>query len=245
MAQRFDLEEWTRLHGKIYPSSNTPAQISRKQWFLMKIPAEHAATIPQPSMPIAQLISSTTLPSLSVTTSLSSEFSFDPPILLINNLSALCLPPLAHTESMLASFGQAWFDGKHSVVDPTNNKLRLPFWILQYWLRMGHAVTAKTRWEEAQKWLLTHQDLVHPMAGVVRDAIDSFKTLGWDVPLWHKGSNLQSLNLVEFLSTRMIRGDLVDVMIESIVQRIRLNPDLHEQVSVEDLLRMTPVERHI
>jgi len=58
--------------------------------------------------------------------------------------------------------------------------------------------------------------------------------LGWDVPLWHKGSNLQSLNLVEFLSTRMIRGDLVDVMIESIVQRIRLNPDLHEQVSVED-----------
>jgi hypothetical protein len=236
MARHFDLEEWVRLHGKTYPTLNTPAQVSREQRFLMKIPAGHAAAIPPPSMPIALLISSTTLPSLSLTTaSLSTEFSSDPPILSIDNLSALRLPPLAYTQSMLASFGQAWFDGKLSVVDPTNNKLRLPFWILQYWLKMGQATTAKSQWEAAQKWLLTHRDSIHPMAGVVQDAIDSFKTLGWNVRLSHQATNLRSLDIVELLSTQMIHSRVVDAMINSIAEHVRLDPDLHRRISVEDL----------
>jgi hypothetical protein len=73
------------------------------------------------------------------------------------------------------------------------------------------------------------------MAGVVQGAIDSFKTLGWDVQLLHQASDLRSLDIMELLSTQMIHSRVVDAMIKSIIKCLRLNPDLYCHVSVEDL----------
>jgi hypothetical protein len=254
MDRRFNLEEWILVHGKIYPGSNTPAQISRERRILLKIPLKHAANIPQPSKPITHLLSSTTLPSLIPTPPiLATEFSIDPPILSTNYLPTLSLPPLAYTQSMLLLFGQAWFDGMHSVIDPTNKKRCLPFWILQYWLRMGHAITARAQWEAAHKWLLSLRNSVHPMSSVVQDALNSFQTLGWDVLLSEQTAGLQaaglrpvalqSLNTAALLSTHMIRGGLVDAMIQLLVERVHLSPIHHQRVSVEDLtFSDTPID---
>ena len=236
MTQRFNLGEWVVIHGKTFPETNTPAQIARERRLLLGIPADHTSNIPPASLAISLLLSMK-LPPLLVTTptgSHPSPFSPEIPEQYVD-LTRLSPPPLHHTKQLLASFNQAWFDGMQSVKYPGDDTMRLPFWILEYWLRMGHAIVAKSRWEAAHQWLLAHQASIHPLVRVVHDALESFQSVGWDVKLRLKGVELHSLELVELLSNGMVDGRLVDAMIESIADRVRLDPDLQHCVSVQDL----------
>jgi len=55
-------------------------------------------------------------------------------------------------ESLLAGFGQAWFDTKKSIW-LWGSSTRLPFWILSFWGTVTKIHRAKKRWADAAAWL--------------------------------------------------------------------------------------------
>jgi hypothetical protein len=77
--------------------------------------------------------------------------------------------------------------------------------------------------------------LANLLSSLVRDALDSFETTGWNTPLPAPASFLTSLELSVFLSTQLVHGRVIDAMMASITERVRLTPILRDRVSVESL----------
>jgi hypothetical protein len=223
------------MHGNVFPAANTPLEITQEQQQLLRIPPEFASDIPDKSMPIARLLCFTSFPPFLDDTPYTWLLSAEQPCRGISKFTTIEMPPVACVQHLLDSLDQALFDGMHSVVHPTYHTPLLPLWVLEYWVRMRNVVDARDQWAEARKWLLKCEDPANPLSSLVHDALKSFETVGWNTPLPAPASFLSSLELSVFLSTRLVHGHVIDAMMASIADRVRLTPNLRGRISVESL----------
>jgi hypothetical protein len=223
-----------------FPACPTLSEAIKARRGLLQIPSEVASSMPLPSMLIANLLRYKSFPPpLNPKTTTIRLYSPERPMLDQSRLRSLAVPAVAFTQNLLDDLNQALLGGHRSVVCPGHDALRLPFWILPYWIQICHAMDAQHEWAAAHDWLLKLSKEVTLFTTVAHDALNSFNQLGWDVPLQDPATHLRSRELVSFLSTEMVNGRVIDAMMNSIVQRVQHMPFLRDRVSVENLPCLT------
>jgi len=151
----WDERAWIRA-GKTYPSSDTPAFILTERSKVLQIPSAYISNIPDKRLSIIDLLKCPLLPQASVLISQkgSSSYSDEIPN---ENLACLLMqpiPPKSWLQALEAAFGQAWFDGRRSIVDSRFKHSRLPLWVLSYWKEMSRVLEQRAMWKKAEEWLL-------------------------------------------------------------------------------------------
>jgi Ulp1 protease family, C-terminal catalytic domain len=217
---------------------------------LLTIPPLMRAFVPSESLPVAHFLQFPSLPSIDHSLSLPSQpfafFSIDYASETLPDAFTECsLPPTAVSSRLLEIIPQAVDAGYQSIVDPRCSSLRLPIWVISYWHKLARASTGQKSWDAAHSWLSQRSGGNSAQAVIARDALQTFESLGWDVPLHGFAAGMQSLHLAEFLASNVVKGRFVDAMIASISERVNCVPDLRKSVLIEDLtfsetLRLEP-----
>jgi hypothetical protein len=205
----FNSSKW--LNGQHrYPKANIPKDILNERRRLLRIPLFYAGFIPSSKISIHDLLDSTSLPvfdnHLALHPNNNPIFSSRPADTnLPYDLTARAIPSVTSTSALLLSFGQHWFDGAQSLVDPREPSQSLPFWVLQYWNRLGLVLEAKHAWHIAHTWVISCASPLHPQFHVVQKVLTSFKILGWNVVMKGAAGGTTSLEWAEFLLSTAIK----------------------------------------
>ena len=140
--------------GKTYPSSDTPAFILAERLELIQIPSAYISSIPDKQLSIIDLLKYPLLPQSSVLIlqTGSSSYSDEMPNKNLECLLTWPIPLKSWLQALEAAFGQAWFDGKRSIIDFWFKQSQLPWWVLSYWKEMSEALERRAHWKKTEEW---------------------------------------------------------------------------------------------
>lgn len=156
----FDPSTWIGV-GKTF-SDSLPNEVYNKKREILKIPDTFRTRLPTPTSLINDFIEYP-LPLQS------GNFSFHqtgdwfstavprtPPEILLTRR----IPPARVLKELDSAFGQMWFDGAASIVDPQfkNGNERFPLWVLSLWREMEKTIQHQKLWRSSVRWLelITH-----------------------------------------------------------------------------------------
>jgi Ulp1 protease family, C-terminal catalytic domain len=203
---------------------------------LLSIPITYRKYIPNQAVSVVELLAFDPPPLLDPSgIDLTPVFSPRKPTINPALLQKLPVPPLDFTHTAKSAFEQARFNGQLSIVHPQDMTVHLPFWILTYWERMWHVLTARTSWFKARKWLQDLVTVIHPMSALVTKALNSLTIIGWDIFLSGPAKHLLTRNLTPLLSTSEIAGNLLDGILLRVIDHINVTQHLSGKVLLEDL----------
>jgi len=230
----FDPSLWIGCQKKY---KDVPLHVCNALTKLRQIPKAVLSLLPSPDVPILDFIS-LKLPHQSaelVMVKIDKCFSPDAPQKDVQAFLRRSIPPKSFITIMENSLGQAWFDGKVSIVDPRymGSDNRLSFWVPTYWRRMDGIIKAQQRWWEARAWLQkegTKADLPLPLLS----EHELFVSIGWNVPLAKavtKSPGITTYTLAQFLSDRWLDQEAMELMITHLQKRLQQDPN-HKKVMI-------------
>lgn len=163
VSEDWNEEDWiVPAAPKAYPTTDVPDIVERKREELLELPSQCAHLIPPDEM-AAMDLTRWPLPTLrnSIVTLFQSfdsrkAFSFDAPMdteEVVRILSTRSIPDPQFLRGCNDAFGQAWFDGRKSIIDLKYPKDRLPFWVLSFWEKIRSATAVKGEWLAALHWV--------------------------------------------------------------------------------------------
>ena len=133
-------KQWIKA-GKQYPKDNTPYEVLWAREDILKIPDLHLKLLPAPNLPVAQFLQHELPPQSAeiIMTKVQSWFTPDTPITDTKALLNRPIPPIIFLLDLEKGFGQAWFDGARSIVDPrfNNSTECFPLWVLTFWKKLS------------------------------------------------------------------------------------------------------------
>ncbi len=219
-------EEWCN-RGLRYPKDDTPEVVRNTERLIRRIPLPWTHLLPSPKLPIAQLLDFT-LPSQSaamVVTPTTFEFSHELPIDNLGSCSTRPIPSRQYLEKLESNFGQAWFDGKKSIVDNRYKASRLPVQALSVWKEMAIVSRKRNTWREAEEFL-TSRERKQLYSGAVSEALQLFHDLHWGGFVQVLGANAPLETLTILLSEEWLVSEVVDMLCTHLQSRVRRNRDL-------------------
>lgn len=231
--------EWIG-RGLKYPSSNTPQVVLDARQQLLTLPRQDL--LPTPSTSVLMLLSTTfppQMPSL-VVPNIDTLFSHLPPTEPLSALMIRPLPPSHCLQLMNSHVGQAWFDGKQSIIDWRYKDSRFPLSALTYWLQVERTSKILAVWQAADLWLKTWGGEDTSGAEEARDGLAS---LPWDEEyqaLDMVGMRMETLGIM--LSDEWWSDEHIDMCVTYLAQRVHVDPLLSETTVVARLRFMQEVE---
>jgi len=230
--------------GKTYPSSNTPAFILAERSKVIQIPSAYISNIPNKQLSIIDLLKYPLLSQASVLILQkgSSSYSNEMPNENLECLLTRPIPPKAWLQALEAALGQAWFDGKRSIIDPRFKQSRLPLWVLSYWKEMSEVLEQRARWKKAEEWLRRwgeSGDLLEE-ADRVREMLAS---LDWGSAVSALGATCPKHNLTHLLSDDWIDDEIMNMTMHDLAARVHLDPDLSKTTIVANLALQNDIHK--
>ena len=132
---------------------DVPTHVSDAKRDRLSVPHSYEGSFPSPDLPVTDFLA-LRLPHVSngiITTKLQLWFSNSEPMTNPDCLVTREIPSPKFLKRLDEAFGQAWFDGAKSIVDPRFNESqdRLPLWTLGFWKRMVSLVQSQAKWAES------------------------------------------------------------------------------------------------
>ena len=200
--------------GKTYPASDVPLFVQKAHAEVIAIPTKYAYLIPSRQLSITDFSKINILSQASALTSQTGSSSFTQDVPNSNeDLSCLTtrpIPPKVWINTLEKAFGQAWFDGKQSIMDVRYKNSRLPLWVLLYWREMSDVLEKWATWKKAEEWLTRwgkHGETLE-QADQVREMMAS---LNWGSDITVLGASCPKHNLTQFLSDQWMDDEIINM----------------------------------
>ncbi|THG93068.1 hypothetical protein EW026_g8062 [Hermanssonia centrifuga] len=131
-ARAWNPYDWLK-QGKVYPSNDTPPVVLAGRQQTLSLCPKHTVLLPEQQLSIIDLLrlDLPTQPSVLVVQQAMSWFHTMEPNEDIRNVCSRPLPPVKVIQDLQKAFGQAWFDGAQSIIDPHHTHSRLPLFCLE------------------------------------------------------------------------------------------------------------------
>ncbi|OJT07821.1 hypothetical protein TRAPUB_1281 [Trametes pubescens] len=233
---KFVASEWIG-RGKTYPSADTPDFILAARREVLSIPEKHASLLPATSLSVLDLLALKlqAQPSNYVTPEAERAFSFEDPNDDLPALSKRRIPPDAFLRKLHKAFGPAWFNGAQSIVDTGFKQSRVPPYALTYWSEMSIILVKKATWQRAEGWLTRWER----EPGFLEEADHArilMGSLAWDAQIQALGSDTSAENLAGLLSEDWLDDEHINMLLQEVYSRARLDPTLSRKVAVLPLV---------
>ncbi|KAI0629632.1 hypothetical protein C8Q77DRAFT_1065756 [Trametes polyzona] len=231
-ACQFIPTEWIGC-GKVYPSADTPEFIEAARREVLTIPSWYTTLLPDSKLSVLEFLALPlpTQPSVLVNYDAQRVFSFDSPTDSLTMLVNRPIPSPEFIQDMHKAFGQAWFSGAQSIIDPRYKQSRVPFYALTYWKEMSFALAKRAAWKLAEGWLARWERL----PGFLEEADHARVLLGalpWSSRVEALGSDTGAENLALLLSDQWLDDELINMLLQELYGRARLDPKLSRYVVV-------------
>lgn len=187
--------------GKTYPAKDTPLSVQNARKAIYTIPPIHQHLFPTPSITPFQFCD-LDLPARSSAKILDAHlwFSSDPPT--TPDISGSLLRPIPNLEAFQKidqAFGQAWFDGKLYVGDPSGHD-RFDFVILPIWRDLNHLANKQIQWKRylsvlAAKKRQAEERGNRVMTSTLIEVEDRLHRMGWEERLQYCRAMTNSFQL--------------------------------------------------
>ena len=224
--------------GQIYPT-NPPAAMRAYYDTLYDIPSKFQNRLIPNNMTVVDFIQ-LELPkktSAILTYSAKTWFSKQSPTEDIQCLVSRNLPSKNFVDNAKEVSGQAMLDGAMSIEDPQYKGGRLPLWTISFWARMHEICEEQEIWRQSGKWLDVNADNSAKMTAI-NECWMVLGSLPWDEHLKIPGGKGTTANLAGLLADKMLKGDLVDMMVEHLALRLRGDHAASETYEIETLGHM-------
>jgi hypothetical protein len=240
----FRKEDWM---GKRYPASNVPTRLAEFRNAALAIPATSRWTLlPDVNLSVDAFVALSLPTAQAALISIRAETCFvkTRPTNDVSCLKTRKLPSLEFVEDAERRIGQGLLDGAQSIEDPAFNGDGLPFWTIQFWKEMHHALAAQLAWEKSFRWLEKYKTGSNS-EGELNRTQRHVSSLGRRAPLLAPGASTgtTTLDLTRFLSDRMLTTTLVDLIVEDIAGWVRCNEALSEKFEIMTLVFMHEIEK--
>ncbi|KAF8229013.1 hypothetical protein L208DRAFT_1483252 [Tricholoma matsutake] len=185
--------EWIGASKK-YPSDNTPGYILQARYCHMSINDFLAMNLP----PRAE-----------------DAYSQLEPNTDLRCLATRPIPSVDWLAKLDAAFGQAWFDGRRSIIDSWYKDSHLPLWAIQFWKDMVEAVKMRVMWQASDEWIAKNmKDAASMKDGEA--AREIMGTLSWGTPLHALGSLTTMDTLTILLSDHWLDDEIMNMLLANI-----------------------------
>ena len=209
----FNEKKWIGV-GKIYPRKDTPLFMEWAKKAKLAVPPEYKHHFPSATLPVTDFIN-LKLPYASnelITAKSGSWFSPDCPDSDLTYLFERSIPPKEYVTTLDQAFGQAWFDGAKSIIDPrfNNGTERLPLWILTFWRDMDHVSRSQLTWKRSISWLdkeKTKHINNHNTLAIIDRVKTKLASMGWNNPLSYCSKAVKTMQLSRYLGTIWLTDD--------------------------------------
>ncbi|KAI0037576.1 hypothetical protein FA95DRAFT_1614075 [Auriscalpium vulgare] len=248
----FIAAEWIG-QGKIYPAI-PPAHVEAQLKAVLEVPFIPRKHIVPHGLPVIELLQQN-LPSQSaafMTIKAQKWFHHDSPTDAMDHakttemLLRRPVPPVQVLRMLQDTIGQAWLDGKQSIVDWSVNdgRDRLPLWSLTFWIDVGGAIRGQGKWSSCEHWITAETNSVGPMGRSTMDRAHTLlHTLPWNTPIRSPAVSTTTLELTRMLGNDWMSDELINMMFEQLASRVRLQTELTTRVVVAPLAFSEAVKR--
>ena len=228
---------------------DVPTHVSDAKRDRLSVPPSYEGSLPSPDLPVTDFLA-LRLPRVSngiVNTKPQLWFSTGEPTTNPDCLITRAVPSPSFLKRLDEAFGQAWFDGAKSIVDPRFNESqdRLPLWTLGFWKRMASLVQSQEKWAESLRWVRKEKNrpnLDQETQETLDDALATFDTIGWDCKLGYLRGATSAIRLPDILGTAWLSDDHIDMMMEELSKNVAADPDLRDKVMVAPLAFANEIE---
>lgn len=125
------------------------------------------------------------------------------------------IPSVDWLAKLDAAFGQAWFDGRRSIIDSWCKDSHLPLWAIQFWKDMVEAVKMRVMWQASDEWIAKNmKDAASMKDGEA--AREIMGTLSWGTPLHALGSLTTMDTLTILLSDHWLDDEIMNMLLANI-----------------------------
>jgi hypothetical protein len=234
-SEQWTAQEWIHT-GKKYPASDTPSFILEARSEALTIPPQYKSYLPDKKLSIIDFLKTSIPPQASVLVSQtgSSSFSDELPNENLTCLATRPIPPKAWLTAVETAFGQAWFDGKVSIVDFRYKSSRFPLWVLSYWKELANSLEKRAVWKAADQWLEKwgKDEEISDEVDKVRDMMGC---LNWGSDVTTLGAFCPKHNLARLLSDKWLDDEIINMTMHDLAIRVRLDPKLSKTIVVATL----------
>ncbi|KAF9784786.1 hypothetical protein BJ322DRAFT_1196341 [Thelephora terrestris] len=228
---QFDPSVWIGVK-KVF-SNSLPNEVYEKKREILKIPEPVRTRLPAPTALVNKFIEHP-LPLQSGALSFHQTgewFSTDAPTTPPEILLTRTVPPERVLKTLDNAFGQKWFDGAASIVDPrfNNGTERFPLWVMSLWKETEKMIQHQKLWRSSVRWL---ESGTHP-ENVVAQAKDLINELPWNKSLRLGGTT--TLEFAGFLGASWLSDTQINMMIRVLQNRLKTDVDTGKEVLVEPI----------
>ncbi|KAF9034205.1 hypothetical protein BDZ89DRAFT_1111113 [Hymenopellis radicata] len=234
--KEFKKAEWIGVN-KQYPSDDVPLPVQWARQDLYTLPWNARLLFPGPHLTPKQF-TRFPLPPLSsafITTKEWLWFSTDAPITDVSVLMRRPVPSDDYLTKLDRAFGQKWFDGAKSIVDPRYNdgRERFPLWVLAFWREMNQVAKKQRQWRESLQYLdCLKKKCSDETARAMLDAVTRvelrLEDIGWNQPLAYTSTTVTTLDLAVLLSSEWLSDDHINMMTEYLTNELRKKPPIRD-----------------
>ena len=215
--------------GKIYDQTKLPAFVTIAKSKVLEIPQSLAIPFPKATLSVEDFLTydlpRVSAELISIKTDL--WFSIDPPKTLVDNaILSRWIPSLEFLSQLEKSFGQAWFNGAKSVVDPRFNegRDRLPLWIITYWREIAWCKELQSIWVASMSWLDREESKGKTSLELIQNVRQLLGELSWNEKMSYCRGTTSTPELARFLGTAWLSDNHIDMMIEELVNVLEFDP---------------------
>lgn len=230
----FDPTKWLG-RGKLY--KDVPLHVCLARYEVLTPPPDILAHFPSPDMPILDFITFK-LPTLQVSYSLNTYktdawFSRNSPTTSTTEawdiISRRPIPSRAILDSLDNAFGQQWFNGAKSIVDPRyKNTFRLPLWVLGLWRRISTIVGIQAEWINCK--VFVEKAIRDPIVSSHYPTVASvLGARAWNTEVAYGGNAFPTHKFGLLLQDRQLCDDIAQSMVAFLQHRLTENEDLQAQ----------------
>ncbi len=204
-------------------NKDVPYNIAKHRDKLLQIPAEFQPLIPPDNLSVLQLVAMrSTLPQQDeITPVTTQDLDWDYDQYETRNLQedipCIMVPSLEALTRLDESFGQAWLDGKRSLLDRRTGLSRFyPPWILSYFFKLRLACRIARKWNDALEWL-EEESIIEDE----EDAKNTVRMLLRTTQAWHGPlpglEEVVHLELVaDILGDKPLATSVIDAMVSNL-----------------------------
>lgn len=220
--------------GKTF-SNTLPYVVYEKKREILRVPDPFQTGLPPPTTLINKFIQHP-LPLQSSALSFHQTgewFSTDIPLTSPEILLTRPIPPEKVLKDLDDTFGQMWFDGAASIVDPRFNcgTERFPLWVLTLWKETEKTIQHQKLWRSSVRWL---ELITHPK-DVIMQAKNLIEKLPWNERLSSGGAT--TLELAGFLGASWLSDTQINMMVK--VLRTRIETEDYTECALVEPIEFT------